>query len=99
MRPAEAGIIQRDVSYHEPEIEALDRDGIVAIQRRKLVALGSRLANSEDWVRHFARAGMHPSDLGDPAKFRTVPMLEKRDLRERYPFPFLTAPMEDVARF
>ena len=42
---------------------------------------------------------MHPSDLAEPGALQRAPMLEKRDLRERYPFPFLTTPIEDVARF
>jgi len=92
-------MIAHDIAYEHPHIETLDRDGIVAIQRRKLAALGERLSASPDWVEHFRRAGLTPHDLADPAAFRLVPTLEKRDLRERYPFPFLTTPMENVARF
>jgi len=99
MLAAEAGLVDREIAYEDPQIEALEREGIVAIQRRKLGELGARLAASDDWVQHFARAGLHPRDLADPDGLSAVPTLEKRDLRERYPFPFLTAPMEDVARF
>jgi hypothetical protein len=52
--------------YEHPEIETLNRDGIVAIQRRKLAALGERLAASPEWTAYFAAAGMHPRDLARP---------------------------------
>jgi len=99
MKPAEAGLVRSAVSYQHPDVETLEREAIVALQSRKLVALGERLAANADWVEHFKRVGMHPRDLGDPSAFASIPTLEKRDLRERYPFPFLTAPMEQVARF
>ncbi len=82
-----------------PDVEALDRGEVVAIQRRKLTALGLRLAESADWRSHFAAVAMDPREIGDPAAFERAPMLEKSDLRSRYPFPFLTVPMTEVARF
>jgi phenylacetate-CoA ligase len=91
--------VTSEIVYQHPEIESLDRDGIVAIQRRRLAELGRRLEGSPEWVAHFARAGMRPRDLEDLGALARVPTLEKRDLRERYPFPFLTTPMSEVARF
>jgi phenylacetate-CoA ligase len=85
--------------YQHPEVETLDRAGIVALQHEKLRGLAQRLAASPDWAAHFARVGMTVQDVADPERFSKLPTLEKRDLRERYPFPFLTTPMENVARF
>lgn len=82
-----------------PEIEQLDRDEIAAIQHRKLAVLGRRLAESPEWVAHFARGGVHPRDLADPQALAKVPLLEKSELRGRYPFPLLTTPVEKVSRF
>jgi phenylacetate-CoA ligase len=82
------------------EIERLDREEIVAIQLRKLAALGERLAASPEWRAHFADGGIDdPRAIAEPATFARVPMLEKQHLRKRYPFPFLTIPIEGVARF
>lgn len=81
-----------------PEVEALDRDDIQAIQRKKLAALGERLATSPDWVAHFATAGMHPRDLAAPDGLANAPFLEKTQLRDRYPFPMLTEDIGKVAR-
>lgn len=83
----------------DPEIEALDRDGMLALQRRKLAAMGERLAASPDWCEHFARAGMSPRDLAAEDGLANAPMMEKADLRERYPFPMLTVDPARVSRF
>jgi phenylacetate-CoA ligase len=82
-----------------PAIEQLDRDDMAALQRKKLAALGQRLAGSPEWVEHFKKGGVHPSDLAEPQALARVPFLEKSALREMYPFPMLTAPVETVARF
>ena len=82
-----------------PEIETLDRDAVKALQLRKLAALGDRLADSSEWRDHFAAAGMEPRDLAAPDGPTHAPMLEKADLRERYPFPMLAVEVDRVSRF
>jgi len=82
-----------------PKIESLDRDAIKALQLRKLAALGERLAASREWCDHFATAGMEPRDLASPDGLANAPMLEKADLRDRYPFPMLAVDVSKVARF
>lgn len=87
------------IKFEHPEIERLDRDGIVAIQRKKLKILGDRLAASPDWVRHFQQAGLSPRDLGDFDALSSMPTLCKKDLRALYPFPMLTTELARVRRF
>ena len=87
-----------DTMLH-PEIERLDRDDILKLQRGKLAALGQRLAASPDWVEHFAAAGMTPADLAAEDGLRAAPTLEKSDLHARYPFPLLGVEMSRVIRF
>lgn len=82
-----------------PEIEGLDRDAIEALQRQRLAALGARLAASPEWVEHFAASGMNPADLASGDGLASAPFLDKSALHGRYPFPFLTVPMESVQRF
>jgi phenylacetate-CoA ligase len=86
-------------TYEHPEVETLDRAAVEALQDDKLRALGQRLAAYPEWVEHFSSFGMKPSDLRDRTALRRVPTLEKSVLRARYPFPFLTVPMREVARF
>jgi len=82
-----------------PEIESLDRGGMRALQARKLSVLGERLAASPDWCAHFAGAGMHPRDLAAADGLANAPMMEKADLRSRYPYPMLTVKLPEVSRF
>ncbi len=82
-----------------PEVETLDREGIVEIQRRHLRELGRRLEAVPEWVEHFRSAGMKPSDLGAPDGLAHAPLLDKSDLRARYPFPFLAEKIEKIERF
>jgi len=82
-----------------PEIELLDREGILRIQRERLATLGKRLAKNDAWRDPFNAAGMQPEDLAAPDGLENAPFLEKADLRGHYPFPFLTTPMEEVERF
>jgi phenylacetate-CoA ligase len=88
-----------DVLYQHPQIETLDRDALGALQDRKLEALGRRLSRSPEWAGFFASFGMKPEALVDRASLRRLPMLEKKDLRSRYPFPFLSVDVPQVARF
>lgn len=83
---------------HE-DVEGLDYSAIQTLQQRRLAELGERLGESEEWVRHFGAAGMHPRDLAAEDGLANAPFLDKADLHGRYPFPFLTVPMERVERF
>lgn len=81
------------------DIESLDRDGILKLQREGLAEMGRRLGESAVWRAHFAKSGMKPEDLASPDGLANAPTMEKSLLREGYPFPFLTVPMERVERF
>ncbi|MBI5109230.1 MAG: AMP-binding protein [Rhodocyclales bacterium] len=91
--------VDKTLKFEHPDVEGLDRDGILAIQKRKLKALGERLQNSPEWVAHFRKGGMSPRDLTDFDHLHQVPTLEKSDLRALYPFPMLTVDMSQVRRF
>lgn len=87
-------------ALHEPHREDFqDLEQLHAEQDRKLQALGRRLAASTDWQAHLAQAGVGALDLRDRASLAAMPVLEKADLRARYPFPMLTVAVESVARF
>lgn len=87
-------------ALHETHAEDFqDLEQLHAVQDRKLLALGLRLAESPEWCAHLARAGLSPRDLRDRASLAAMPTLQKADLRARYPFPMLTVPIEQVARF
>lgn len=85
--------------FIHPDIENLDREQIENLQKDKLAKLGERLSKSPEWVSHFAETGMDPTDLAAKDGLSNAPFLGKSDLHSRYPFPFLTEPIENVRRF
>ncbi len=88
-----------EIAYRDPDFETLERDDVLALQHSRLAALGQRLEQIPEWQEHFARAGLTPRDLADPQALAALPTLDKEDLRARYPYPLLTVPVSDVARF
>lgn len=82
-----------------PDVETLDAEGIRKVQRQHMATLVKRLEGVPDWVEHFKKAGMKPGDLLAEDGLASAPFLDKTDLRERYPFPFLSEKMEKVERF
>jgi phenylacetate-CoA ligase len=82
-----------------PEVESLDWEELTKLQRRRLAELGERLSRAGEWEEHFAVAGMKPSDLAADDGLASAPFLDKEVLRQRYPFPFLTSPMDRIERF
>lgn len=94
-----APVEQKEVAMLHPEVELLDRDGIIKLQQERLAKLGQRLQNNAQWREHFAQAGMTPADLAAPDALENVPFLEKSDLHKCYPYPYLTVPLSDVERF
>ncbi|MEJ8572589.1 phenylacetate--CoA ligase family protein [Microbaculum marinum] len=83
---------------HE-DLEGLDYPAICKLQKTRLAELGRRLGESVEWIAHFGAAGMHPGDLAAEDGLENAPFLEKSDLHDHYPFPFLTVPMNSVERF
>ena len=103
MRPALHGgtpnMQREDWQMIHPEVETLDHDGILRLQRQRLGDLARRLEVMPEWREHFRRAGMAPSDLAADDGLAHAPFLDKTDLRERYPFPFLAEKIEKIERF
>jgi len=94
-----APVAHAETRMLHPEIELLDRDGILKLQQERLARLGQRLQNNPQWREHFSQAGMTPADLAAPGALEHVPFLEKADLHKCYPYPYLTVPLSSVERF
>lgn len=81
------------------ESDFATREEVLKIQDIKIKALGERLSKSEAWENHFKKSGLSAKDLINRDALKKFPTLEKSDLRALYPFPMLTVPVEQVARF
>ena len=81
------------------EIETLPRQGLEAIQLRRLQLLVERVY---DRVRPYREkmdaAGIKPADIRSLADLRHLPYTTKDDLRDNYPFGLFATSMDDVIR-
>ena len=81
------------------EIETLPRQGLEAIQLRRLQLLVQRVY---DRVRPYREkmdaAGIKPADIRSLADLRHLPYTTKDDLRDNYPFGLFATSMDDVIR-
>lgn len=80
-------------------LDFADRETVIATQNVKLAAMAQRLKNHPEWKEHLKSAGATPLDLLTRDNLAHIPTLQKSDLRARYPYPMLTTPIHDVARF
>jgi phenylacetate-CoA ligase len=84
---------------HVQEIETLPRQGLEAIQLRRLQLLVARVYERvRPYREKMDRAGVKPSDIRSLADLRHLPFTTKDDLRDNYPFGLFTVPMEQVVR-
>ena len=81
------------------EIETLPRQGLEAIQLRRLQLLVERVYDRVPPYRaKMDAAGIKPVDIRSLADLRHLPYTTKDDLRDNYPFGLFATPMDDVIR-
>ena len=81
------------------EIETLPRQGLEAIQLRRLQLLVQRVYDRVHPYRaKMDAAGIKPADIRSLADLRHLPYTTKDDLRDNYPFGLFATPMDDVIR-
>ena len=81
------------------EIETLPRQGLEAIQLRRLQLLVQRVYDRVHPYRaKMDAAGIKPVDIRSLADLRHLPYTTKDDLRDNYPFGLFATPMDDVIR-
>src|SRR5580692_523776 len=80
-------------------IEKASKDELTALQ---LERLQNTVRQVYEHVPHYKKkldaAGVHPSDLKQPADLAKFPFTTKEDLRQNYPFGMFAVPMQDIVR-
>ena len=92
--------ITKDYSceYFDPEVETLSREGIEALQLKRLKETVAHCMNSPFYKQRFAEAGITPDDIQSLADLRKIPFTTKQDLRDTYPFGLASVPLEQCTR-
>lgn len=86
-----------DCTMFQPELETMSRDGIAALQSRRLrqmaeyVYAGNRLHRER-----FDRTGVKPSDIRELSDLKRLPTMNKEDLRLSYPGGYLCEDMINI---
>ncbi len=84
--------------YWEKEIETMDRGSLEKLQ---LARLGETLARAEKSVhygKHFAELGLDTKEVRTLADVERLPLTTKEDLREQWPYGFLTCSRDEIIR-
>ncbi|HEX3177898.1 MAG TPA: phenylacetate--CoA ligase [Methylomirabilota bacterium] len=68
----------------QPELEALDRERLRALQLERMRATLARIAGNAAWAERLG--GAHAPDIRSPEDWLRLPFLTKDDLRDAYPF-------------
>ncbi len=83
----------------QPELEAMPRRDLEALQLERLCGLLSRVyATVPTYRRLFDEAGFDPASLTSLDGLRKVPFTVKDDLRAGYPYGMFSAPLRDIVR-
>jgi phenylacetate-CoA ligase len=81
------------------EFETMPREGLEAIQLRRLQATVARVYHTVPFYRRrFEEAGVSPDSIRSLADLRRLPFTTKADLRDNYPFGMFAVPMDTVTR-
>ncbi len=84
---------------YQPELEAMPRPQLEALQTERLGALLKRVYESVPLYRtKFDEAGFDPKDFTSLDDLTKVPFTVKDDLRSAYPYGMFAVPLRDIVR-
>ncbi len=84
--------------FFNPEMEALSREEIRALQLKRLKETVERCQQSSFYKKRFQEIGLHPEDIQSLDDLRRIPFTTKQDLRETYPFGMASIPLDKCVR-
>ncbi|MDR0290253.1 MAG: phenylacetate--CoA ligase, partial [Treponema sp.] len=85
--------------YWQPQIEQMPRNELEALQLQKLKEEISFALRTPFYKKRLEAAGRQsPDDIKTLADLKRIPFTAKNDLRDGFPYGFLSIPKEDVVR-
>ncbi|MDR0670602.1 MAG: phenylacetate--CoA ligase [Treponema sp.] len=85
--------------YWSPELETMSRSDLEALQLARLREAVGWALRTTFYRERLAGVGIRESgDIASLADLRRIPYTTKQDLREGFPYGFLSVPREDVVR-
>jgi len=88
-----------DFQYWQPEIEKMPRERLEELQLTKLKTEIGYALKTTFYKERLAKAGIkNPDDIKSLADLKKIPFTAKNDLRDGFPYGFLSVPKEEVVR-
>lgn len=84
--------------YWEKEIETMDRGSLEKLQMARLGETLARVKNSVHYGKRFAELGLDTEKIRTLADLERLPLTTKEDLREQWPYGFLTCSRDEIIR-
>ena len=88
-----------EFQYWQPEIEKMPRAELEALQLEKLKTQIEYALRTSFYKERFSKIGINnPNDIKTLADLKKIPYTTKNDLRDGFPYGFLSIPKEEVVR-
>ncbi len=84
--------------YWQEEFEVLAQDDLKKLQVERLNATIEHAARSPYYKNLFQQKNIESGDIKDIAQIQNLPFTTKQDLRENFPYGFLTLPKKEIIR-
>lgn len=92
--------MQKDSPFVHPDIETMPREKLQELQLKKLKNILNKAYKENDYYRKICQeADVKPEDIKEFDDIQKLPFLEKKIVRDAYPFGLLLAPQEKVAEY
>ena len=85
--------------YFQPEIETMPLEELQALQSERLVRqIAHVYENCAAYREKMDEAGIRPEDIRGIQDISRLPFVTKDDLKDAYPYGFLSVPLSDCVR-
>ncbi|MFA9389158.1 MAG: phenylacetate--CoA ligase family protein [Prolixibacteraceae bacterium] len=84
--------------YWEAEIETLSKPSLHSLQIDRLKKTIAQASQSVFYKKQFSRLGITPESIKTVADIRKLPFTTKQDLRDNFPYGFLSIPQKECVR-
>ncbi len=85
-------------TYWEEELEGFDRENLEKLQVERLNQTLENAMRSPYYNKLFKAKGIKPGTIKSVAQIRDLPFTTKQDLRDNFPYGFLTLPKKEIIR-
>jgi phenylacetate-CoA ligase len=87
-----------NTAFWQKEIEVLDKVSLEKLQVKRLKATIAHAMRAPYYAKLFREKNVNPDSIKDISQIQELPFTTKQDLRENFPYGFLTLPQKEIIR-